>query len=874
MSQWRATGASSARPYDAVQLLHRDSSSPGCACPRLAAAAQNPPFTVPRIITPVGAAQPEPGVATEVAPPWQAPLVAGKFEDALAKAADTPWAQAYVNGRAAERRGRYEDAERFYREATAAQPGGEPAVALADLLTRTGRREEASTIWQALLRTGQVQRTGAALARAARAAQALGQVRLSNSYFQTAANLAPDDPQVHARWGDLFLEKFNEAEARSSYETALKADAQYVPALVGMARALADSNPTAAEAAARQAITIDPDQPDAWALLASEAMDASKRADARAALEKVLAVNPRHVEALALSAALAQIEDRPADVTRFSQQALALHANNPDVPRIIGERVARMYRFDEAVRFLREAVTLDPENSRAQASLGLSLLRTGDEAEARKALDTAFARDSFDTVTYNLLSLMDTLDKFVTVPGKNLTIRLHEQEVAVLQPYLVPLAEQALADLSARYQFTPKGPILVEVFPRHDDFAVRTAGLPGMIGALGACFGRVVTMDSPKARPPGTFNWAATLWHELAHVITLQMSGNRLPRWLSEGISTFEETRARQGWGRESEVLFAQAYAAGRLLPLADLNSGFAKVETINLAYQEASVLVAYLVETQGDEKLRAFVRSFGEGLDDEAALTRAYGRTWATLQPEFDAYVKQKYDPVAPALTEIDDTPPGRTATAADWVAFADKHGGNFRMQMVSAAPLLRLGDFAAARRVLERAATLVPFATGDASPWRLLVTTALRQDDAVAARRYMEKVLEVDHTAAQPLRQLVAQARTPEDTALRQRAAERLIEIDPFDAAAHTALGELALARQDVPVALRELQAAVDAGPPNPAEALTSLAEATLRSGQRDQARRHLIKALETTPRHERAQELLLQIIEGGTSGGGQAR
>jgi tetratricopeptide (TPR) repeat protein len=872
MSQWRATGASSARQtmrssYCIGVLVA------GACLPVAAAGAQNPPFAVPRIITPVGAAQPEPGVATEAIPAWRAPLVAGKFDEALAKAADSPWARAFVSGRAAERRGDYQEAERFYREAGAADAGGEPAVALADLLGRMGRREEASTLWQALLRTGQVQRTGAALARAARAAQALGQVRLSNSYFQTAANLAPDDAQVHTRWGDLFLEKFNEAEARSSYETALKADAQYVPALIGMARTLADRDPTAAEAAARQAIAIDPDQPEAWALLASEAIDASRRSDARAALEKVLAVNPRHVEALALSAALAHIEDRPADVTRFSQQALALNATNADVPRIIGERVARMYRFDEAVRFLREAVTLDPENSRAQASLGLALLRSGDEAEARKALDAAFAKDSFDTVTYNLLLLMDTLDKFVTVSGENLTIRFHEQEVAVMQPYLVPLAEQALADLAARYQFTPAGPILVEVFPVHDHFAVRTAGLPGMTGALGACFGRVVTMDSPKARPPGSFNWASTLWHELAHVITLQMSGNRLPRWLSEGISTFEETRAREGWGRESELLFAQAYAAGRLLPLADLNSGFARIETINLAYQEAAVLVAYLVETHGDEKLRAFVRSFGEGLDDETALTRAYGRTWATLQPDFDAYVKQKYGAVAPALTEVDDTLPGRTATAADWVAFADKHAGNFRMQMVSAGPLLRLGDLAAARRILERAATLVPFASGEASPWRQLVSTALRQEDAAAARRYMEKVLEIDHTAIQPLRQLVGQATTAEDTALRQRAAERLIEIDPFDAAAHTALGELALARQDVPVALRELQAAVDAGPPNPAEALTSLAEATLRSGQRDQARRHLIKALETTPRHERAQELLLQIIEGG-NGGGQAR
>ena len=54
------------------------------------------------------------------------------------------------------------------------------------------------------------------------------------------------------------------------------------------------------------------------------------------------------------------------------------------------------------------------------------------------------------------------------------------------------------------------------------------------------------------------------------------------------------------------------------------------------------------------------------------------------------------------------------------------------------------------------------------------------------------------------------------------------------------------------------------MDAGPPNPAEALTSLAEATLRSGAPDRAKAHLIKALESTPRHERAQELLLRIIE----------
>ena len=124
--------------------------------------------------------------------------------------------------------------------------------------------------------------------------------------------------------------------------------------------------------------------------------------------------------------------------------------------------------------------------------------------------------------------------------------------------------QEALDALSKRWEFTPKGPILIEMFPQHDDFAVRTLGLPGMIGALGACFGRVVTLDSPKARPPGEFNWGETLWHEMAHVITLQLSSNRMPRWLSEGISVFEEKRARPEWGREMDMPFARAMDAGR----------------------------------------------------------------------------------------------------------------------------------------------------------------------------------------------------------------------------------------------------------------------------------------------------------------------
>ena len=165
------------------------------------------------------------------------------------------------------------------------------------------------------------------------------------------------------------------------------------------------------------------------------------------------------------------------------------------------------------------------------------------------------------------------------------------------------------------------------MFPRHDDFAVRTLGLPGMIGALGACFGRVVTLDSPRARPPGEFNWGVTLWHELAHVITLQLSDQRVPRWLTEGISVYEEKRARPEWGREMDIPVRAGDRSRAGDAAARPNSGFTNPETISLAYFQASLVVEHIVEVYGEPKLRALVQSYGDGLDTEAALTQGARR-------------------------------------------------------------------------------------------------------------------------------------------------------------------------------------------------------------------------------------------------------
>src|SRR3954467_182082 len=131
--------------------------------------------------------------------------------------------------------------------------------------------------------------------------------------------------------------------------------------------------------------------------------------------------------------------------------------------------------------------------------LGIHLLRTGDEPGARTTLEASFKTDPYNVVTFNLLQMMDTLEKFVTVRDGDFVFQMQKGEGGVLEEDAVPLRPPALSTMSKRYGFTPKGPTLVEIFPKHDDFAVRNLGIPRLIGALGAGFGRVVTMDSSHA---------------------------------------------------------------------------------------------------------------------------------------------------------------------------------------------------------------------------------------------------------------------------------------------------------------------------------------------------------------------------------------
>jgi tetratricopeptide (TPR) repeat protein len=772
-------------------------------------------------------------------------------------------AVAALRGRAAIARGRYADAEALLRPVANRAPTSEAALELG-LLQHMLRRMDAAGLLGKVASLANTSDDPMELMRAGRALRALGRFPAANAAYRDAVAAAPKDPQINTEWGELFLDTYNKSDAIQSFQTALKSDPRWTPAIVGTARSLEEDDPPQAAAIAKKALEINPFSVEAHVFLAGKAAEADHHDEARSWLEKALFVNPSSLEARSLVAALAYVEDRLSDFEAEVAKTLAIAPKYGDVYRTAGALAAHNYRFDEAVDLTRRGLALDPGNPRGLADLGSHLLRTGDEAAARVALEASFKTDPYDVATFNMLGLLDTLDKFETIRDGDIILKMSKDEAPVLKEAALSLAHQALKSFSARYEFTPQGPILIEVFPRHDDFAVRTVGLPGMVGALGACFGRVVTMDSPLARP-GEFQWEATLWHELAHVITIQMSNQRVPRWLTEGISVYEENLARPDWQRQGSVQFAAALNQGQAPKLRDLNAAFTDPKMVSLAYFQGALIVEHIVDVYGMEGLRKLVRIYAKGLNTDAALKAALDTDFDRMQSGFDEMVARKFGSIRKALVP----PPNSNLTDMKLPALqqlATEHPGSFPVQMALGRALQEAKELDEALKAYERAAKLIPMPAGKDSPRALSAAIAIEKKDTARAISELQALLAVDFDnvgAARRLAALLVQAGVKDPATLRP-VYERIVAIDPYDVDAQGILGRLAIQRNDPEAAARAFRTVLALKPVDRAAAITDLAESYLKAGKNVEAKRQTLAALEIAPSYERAQDLLLKLID----------
>ena len=613
----------------------------------------------------------------------------------------------------------------------------------------------------------------------------------------------PANADARAALGELFLSKYNGTDAQASFAAALEVRPLFPRALVGAAeRMIADGEP-GADSLLTRALELNPSYVRALVLRAREAMDIEQFAEAERAINRALAVNPSSADAIAMAAAIKYVSGDLASFESFKARALALNPRNGEFFATMAEAAGRVRRYEAAATFARQGVDADPRQWKARGLLGMNLLRLGRIADGRTALDSSFAGDPYDVWVKNTLDLLDTFVNYDTSSTVHTTLMIEKGESALLSIYLGELAEQAYQAFAARYQYTPPLPVRIEVYRSHADFSVRTVGLAGL-GALGVSFGSTLAFDSPAAKDAGPFNWGSTVWHELAHTFTLGMTDHRVPRWLSEGLSVWEEHRARQGWGFAVSKGFLAALREGKLVPVSRMNDGFmhpAYPEQVQFSYYQASLICDLIAADKGEQALVAMLREYKAGRTTAEVFARVLGTDLQAFDRKFDGYMKERFRDARPVATS----------------------------------------------ELVESAKVLADSGRGEQASG--LLWAAVYQDETSLPA----------HLA------LAALLERQGDTRKTAEMLERSLYIDPFEMAVHMKLASLFSALGERAKAIRERRAVVAMGPVDRAEAWFALATAQMEAGDAAGAKVSVIRALEEAPNFAKAQELLLTLVDG---------
>jgi tetratricopeptide (TPR) repeat protein len=693
--------------------------------------------------------------------------------------------------------------------------------------------------------------------------------RVLDTVYHVVKQRQPSYTEVYLASGELALDKHDYALAAQAFAQAVALDAGDPEGHFGLARAYAPSDEEKAAAALKAALERNPRHIGSLLMLAEDHIDSERYAEAEAVLAEVAKVNPHEPRAAALRAVLAHLRNQP-DSEKFHRQAGLKHwADNPAVDHLIGRKLSQKYRFAEGAAYQRAALTIDPQYVPAKLQLAQDLLRLGQEEEGWKLAAEVAQADGYNVVAYNLITLQEQIAKYRTLEGDGLIVRMEAREAEVYGRRVLELLQRARRTLCAKYEVTLEEPILVELFPRQQDFAVRTFGLPGGAGFLGVCFGNVITANSPASQAAHPSSWEATLWHEMCHVVTLHKTHNKMPRWLSEGISVYEERQADPRWGQAITPATRAWLLEDTLTPVSQLSAAFLHAPSpahLQFAYLESSLVVEFFIERYGLDTLRRVLVDLGVGMPIQEALARYVGSTEA-LDAQFAAYARTRAQQLAP---EVDWSPPElpRQASTEAVAAFVRQHPHNYEALRRLARLQLQQRAYDDAEATLQTMLRLYPQDASAEGPYALAASLHRALGNAAQERQVLAAWAELTADQVDVLSRLAELALEAQDWELARRTAERWLGVQPLAPAPHRAAARAAAALGDAQLAIDSYRALLLLDPLDPADLHYQLATWLFRQGDHAAARRHALLALEQTPRFRAAHRQLLEIVRGRPS------
>src|SRR6202521_3578962 len=659
----------------------------------------------------------------------------------------------------------------------------------------------------------------------------------ANNQFRTAVAQSPANATYRVRWGRLMHERFNNTDAANLFKEALGKDPKNAQAYYGLALVSADGFDSKALEYTGKALELDPKLVEAHELKANLLLEDSDEGKAFAEADEALKISPEALDAMAIHAAIEMLADRLPDA--WFAKIRQVNPTNGEGYALVAHHLVFNRRYEDGIALYRKAIEVDPRLWSARSQLGINLMRMGQEEEPRKQLEMCYDNGYRNEETVNSLRLLDSYKNFVTFKDETTILKLQKKEADLLAPYFEAEVERSIATYEKKYKMTLDHKVQVEVYPDHEDFAVRTLGMPGL-GALGVTFGYSIAMDSPSGRPPGEFHWASTLWHEMSHVYILTATNFRVPRWFTEGLAVHEETEVSSEWGDRITPDVLVAIRDKKLLPVAELDRGFIPPEYPNqviVSYYQAGRICDYIKDRWGADKLLDMVHSFASHKSTPDVIRQDLG----VAPEEFD---KQFLDWL--------DKDVGKTVTNFDL----------WRAKLKDLAGQAKKKNYDEVLKEGEEVRRLYPDYIYPANPYEFMAEAEVAKGDkpaAIAILTAYEKIGGHNPPALKQLASLEEGLGKPADAAA---TLDRLNYIYPVDEEVHRHLGDLWFAQNNFPGAIREYNAVIALSPLDKASAQFNVARAYFAAGQKDKAEDHVLASLEVAPNYRPAQKLLLQL------------
>jgi tetratricopeptide (TPR) repeat protein len=670
---------------------------------------------------------------------------------------------------------------------------------------------------------------------------ALGDFKAANDAFRAAVKARPKDPAPRVRWGRLFLDHYQASDAQDLFKEALEINKEYAPALLGMALVAGENYEAQAIKFAEEALKADPKLVEAQEVISRVQLEDNEPDKAAESARKALEIDKESLDAMALLGTIDMLADKKE--TPWMTRVFAINPKYGNAYAIAAHFFIINRRYEEGIELYRKSLDLDPTLQSARSDMGVNLMRLGKEGEARQQLEQCYNEGYQSPETVNSLRLLDSYKDYVTFETPTTILRLAKKEATLLRPYFQSEFDRALAAYEKKYKFKLKSPVQLEVYPNHEDFAVRTVSMPGL-GALGVTFGYVVAMDSPSGRKPGQWHWAETMWHELSHVYVLEMTNHRVPRWFTEGLAVYEETAASPNpgdrWGDPIDHESIMAIKEKKLLPVAEIDRGFVHPtypSQVLVSYFQGGKICTFIVQKWGWDKILAMIHDFGENRTTPEVIEKEFGMKPEEFDKQFmawlDPQVRNTVDHIEEWTKLIREV--NEEAKAKKWDELIPK---------------------------AEQAEAWYPDYVEAGSPYEFLADAWKAKGDKgkeVGALELYSKMGGREPAILERLSLLQVEAGRKKEAAA---TLERLNFIYLEDEVAHQRLGDLDMDLANANGAIREYNAVLAGKPLDPAGAHYGLARAYMAEHKVKDAREEVISALEVAPGFKPAQKLLLEL------------